>query len=900
MSTRRVVVTAVLAASLLAVGCAPKSGTLRPVAAPSPVEGLAVFVSGEVHVSRADALIDVEPGDAVGAGAVLKTGADGYCEVRFGDTISVRVEPDTEFRCDRVAIDARADVGASVTAGDIVAKVKRLSGSDLRIDTPSASLGVRGTAFKVSVSGTATRVTVSEGTVAVSREGTTLENLTPGQRLDTDLGAGMKVQPADPADLDDIDAFVPAVVQTAEPANLVKVVLTVEPADAEIVLDGKVVGIGTWGALLEEGTELTLLVRRGGFEDDVVFVPQKGQRAARIERKLKALPSATPSTAPPTSAAPVASPAPSTAPGPEPSAAEAEPAVEPIASAPASEQPASKLDAAPPQGPAFRVDPAIANDPFFQWAAAQFARQVPGFALVAVSGAATSDVARLRDADLVGGPDTSRDITYERLPQLVAAKLVRSVDGWFEWTQLAPVLVDAVRVGGRVYGVPLGGVSPILYYNTDLVRTIPRSWVDITSLAAEAAQKGGDALVMSSLVPFFMGMFPESRGVRLLVPDTASTELGAPRAATVYNDMRRAFLESAMSIGLPQENAVALFRDREAALLIDGPWSFGMLRKALGDSLGVTTLPSWGSPGVELAPYVNVLALFVSSAVVDERAGVLKRFAAFLLGEEAQAELAVIRLKLGSPIAPALRRLAPGSPADQEPVVSVLHRQLETAVPMPRGPLAADAWRVYQEVLEGLRRQAGGEELRQMAGTRFFLYGLQRRAVPAGTRELRAVMDAPEKNQGLFFRPWDGESDLRLVEVGGSRGVVSVNELGRYDDGAHSMLYLVVSHAPFRAGKAPALKGRIEYFDEPNATLRVVYDSKDRSVRVNPNAPDTWGAWKEALVVACEGSRTWKSADFPLPDAMFDGRCNGADLRIEVAAMGSVPAVRAVVLSPVK
>ena len=219
---------------------------------------------------------------------------------------------------------------------------------------------------------------------------------------------------------------------------------------------------------------------------------------------------------------------------------------------------------------------------------------------------------------------------------------------------------------------------------------------------------------------------------------------------------------------------------------------------------------------------------------------------------------------------------------------------------MPRGPLAADAWKTYQEVIDGIGRQAGGEELRQMAGARFFLYGLQRREAPAGARELRVAIEAPEKSQGLYFRAWDGESDLRLVEVGDGRGVVSVNELGRYDDGAHSMLYLVVSHAAFRGGKAPALKGRIEYFDEPNATLRIKYDSKDRSVRENPDAPDTWGAWKEAAFISCTGTRTWMSLDFPLPDAMFDGRCNGADLRIEVAAKGKVPAVRAVILAPGK
>ncbi len=33
---------------------------------------------------------------------------------------------------------------------------------------------------------------------------------------------------------------------------------------------------------------------------------------------------------------------------------------------------------------------------------------------------------------------------------------------------------------------------------------------------------------------------------------------------------------------------------------------------------------------------------------------------------------------------------------------------------------------------------------------------------------------------------------------------------------------------------------------------------------------------------------------------MFDRRCNGADLRIEVMAKGKTPVVRSVILAPVK
>jgi maltose-binding protein MalE len=900
------VVLYVFAAVLLLAGCAPQTASLRPLVAPKPTEGLVVYVSGEVQASSGGSWIDVEPGDSVGPGTVLRTGGDGSCELQFGDTISVRIEAGTEFRCDSVAIDERASVRGGLTGGAILAKVQRLSGADLQVDTPSTVIGVRGTAFKVSVSGTTTKLTVREGTVSVTQEGATLD-VGAGLRAVASPGTAIAEQPAADDDLAAIDAFVPAALDTSDAKKLVKVVVVVEPTDAEIWMGSTLVGRGTWGALYGEGVAITLLLRRDGFEDDVVYLPEKSGKPVRIARKLTPLPAQGMPTEP-------ASPEAATVPGEATAAAPVElPAPEIESSLAAAVEPSA--EPRPPAEPpptaglnlSFRVDPALGNDPFFREMAERFAQRVPRFALVTGPASANLDApAWPRGADLVGGIASEETFTYERLPQLVAAKLVRPLDGWFEWTQLAPVLVDAVRMGGRVYGLPVGGCSPILYYNRELVREPPRAWSDITALAAEYAQKGEDALALACLDPFFMGMFPESRDLPLLVPDGTRTALGSPRAVAVYDAMREALVQSATSADISRGDAQARFRGRHAALLVHSSWSFGLLHNTLGDSLGVAVLPSWGSPPVELAPYVDVLALFVSTGVSDERAAVLRRFFTFLLEQESQLRLVDERLARGSPLAPARRFYGDGQARFQErhEVVSVLYRQLETARPMPRGRLAEDSWRVFSEVLSGIREQRGGEVLARMADARFLLYGLERKPMPAGARELRAVIDPAPRSQGLYFRPWDEESDLRLVEAGGSLGVVSLRDKFLPPEvGDMSYLDLVLNYDPYRGGRAPELRGRIEYFDEPNAALRVVYDSKDTSVRENPNDPDSWGAWKQAASITCTGTRQWKTAEFLVPDARFDRRCNGADVRIEVVTKGvtrRAPPVRSVVLTPAR
>ena len=192
---------------------------------------------------------------------------------------------------------------------------------------------------------------------------------------------------------------------------------------------------------------------------------------------------------------------------------------------------------------------------------------------------------------------------------------------------------------------------------------------------------------------------------------------------------------------------------------------------------------------------------------------------------------------------------------EQDRVISTLYRQLETAAPMPRGELAGLRGRhLTARCSRESAGRSGGVDLAPMADARFFLYALEPRPVRDGSGELRAVIDPAEKSQGLFFRPWDDESDLRFLDAGGSRGVGSVNVRGRYDDGAHTMLYLVVNHDPYRGGKAPGLKGRIEYFDEPNATLRIKYDSTDRSVSETPDVPRFVGCVEDSRLCRVYGN----------------------------------------------
>ena len=140
--------------------------------------------------------------------------------------------------------------------------------------------------------------------------------------------------------------------------------------------------------------------------------------------------------------------------------------------------------------------------------------------------------------------------------------------------------------------------------------------------------------------------------------------------------------------------------------------------------------------------------------------------------------------------------------------------------------------------------------------------------IPAA-KESGVVLSATPKNAGVSLRVEDGESKNAPVTVGDREAWRSMRG---------GMMYFVVNGQANRQGLAPKVKLAIEYFDKGTGTVCVVYDSSDEAVNVTPPSP---GAWKEAGRFALADTNTWKTFQCELSDALFSGRCNGADIRLE-------------------
>lgn len=143
---------AVLAALLLAAA---------PVIAADA--GLIKVSKGEVYVERAGNRLPAAVGTAVRPSDVIVTGRDGSAGITFTDNSLVSVGPNSVFAIDKYRFDTTTYAGefeGNLKQGKLAAvsgKMVKQSPESMRIRTPSAVMGVRGTEFVVQVDEPASR-----------------------------------------------------------------------------------------------------------------------------------------------------------------------------------------------------------------------------------------------------------------------------------------------------------------------------------------------------------------------------------------------------------------------------------------------------------------------------------------------------------------------------------------------------------------------------------------------------------------------------------------------------------------------------------------------------------------------------------------------------------------------
>jgi hypothetical protein len=130
----------------------------RPaLAQQSAAAGRIKVASGAVFLVRAGAAMPVQAGEIVYEADVLRTGPDGRVGVTLKDDTRVSLGPSSEARLDRfryAPAEGHLGVVLKVVRGIVAyvsGRIAKLAPDSIRIETPAAILGVRGTTLAIKV-----------------------------------------------------------------------------------------------------------------------------------------------------------------------------------------------------------------------------------------------------------------------------------------------------------------------------------------------------------------------------------------------------------------------------------------------------------------------------------------------------------------------------------------------------------------------------------------------------------------------------------------------------------------------------------------------------------------------------------------------------------------------------
>jgi len=119
--------------------------------------GLVKVAKGSVQIQRGATKIPASVGTALKTQDVVVTGSDGSAGITFTDNSLVSVGPNSVFAIDKYRFDTTTHAGefeGNLRQGRLAAvsgKMVKQSPDSMKIRTPSAIMGVRGTEFVVQV-----------------------------------------------------------------------------------------------------------------------------------------------------------------------------------------------------------------------------------------------------------------------------------------------------------------------------------------------------------------------------------------------------------------------------------------------------------------------------------------------------------------------------------------------------------------------------------------------------------------------------------------------------------------------------------------------------------------------------------------------------------------------------
>jgi len=285
-------------------------------------------------------------------------------------------------------------------------------------------------------------------------------------------------------------------------------------------------------------------------------------------------------------------------------------------------------------------------------------------------------------ASLAGAAPELLWTVSDHLGPFTAADLIQPVDSLFDLTKYVKSATDAVKSpDGKTWGVPISnGNHLMLIYNKALVATPPANTDELVSMGKEfvAANPGKYYLAFNQTEAFWFVPWLGGFNGKVFAADGVTPTLDTPEMAAALDFIRSLKVDGLIA----KESDYAVmdtdFKEGNAPLLINGDWSLGGYKEALGDNLGVAPIPQVSSTGTYPAPYTSGAFFMLPKGLEGAKLAAVVDFISFATNYDNQVDMVSKLSRL-----PALTEALGADVITGDPILAGSAAQMSYGTPMP-------------------------------------------------------------------------------------------------------------------------------------------------------------------------------------------------------------------------
>ncbi len=219
-----------------------------------------------------------------------------------------------------------------------------------------------------------------------------------------------------------------------------------------------------------------------------------------------------------------------------------------------------------------------------------------------------------------------------------AAGIIQPVEDLYD----PDAFIEPVVMDGDIFGIPISsGNHLMLLYNRELVDSAPHDTDEMIEIAEGLTDGERYGFAYNMFEPFWLVPWLGGFGGSVFAEDGTTPTLDTPEmVATLRFLYDLTHVHAITPLEADYGTVDTLFREGDAAMIINGDWSLGEYREHFGDDLGIAPIPTVAETGLEPAPFTSGKYFMMSDAVGGELREAIGEFIAWVLTEERQLEMA--------------------------------------------------------------------------------------------------------------------------------------------------------------------------------------------------------------------------------------------------------------------